>query len=156
MAGEYGAGEWGRGTMADDEREEQKRKEKEEEDAGIVIVPSIEKSETKSGEIVKSAVLATEKSRGHAPWQPGQSGNPLGRPKKEVEQAYLNAFKEAATPDELMQVLRGLIFHKSWRAQVAGAKLLTENLLGLPVQRVITEDSALGQILDALRQRNSE
>ncbi len=81
-------------------------------------------------------------------FQPGNPGGP-GRPKKETERAYLDAVLRALPPEQVVDVLHGLLTDaKSWRARFSAVELILAYGLGKPVQR--TESEGSGVIEEAM------
>lgn len=87
-------------------------------------------------------------------FKPGYSGGP-GRPKKAVEDAYLNAILDALPPEELTALIRKLREEDGWRPKAFAAELVAHYGLGKPVQRVYTTGFDFGDMVDSLRDKPS-
>lgn len=105
-----------------------------------------------SVEMVESTVLAKNKSLANLrPWQPGQSGNPNGRPTKARELAILDAITNAFTPEEITSSLKEAMKiakdKDSARGIVAVLEFMADRAVGKPVQRIETDSGGLASIL---------
>ena len=69
------------------------------------------------------------------PFQPGQSGNPNGRPKREAEAAALDTFRKRFNNGNFAEVLDALM-RQAKKGNMAAIKLVMEYLLGKPVQEL--------------------
>lgn len=102
----------------------------------------------------KDGVLALESNppiKRHG-FQPGVSGNPLGRPKKTKEDAVLNLLREGIDPNNVVAAVQDLITNTtSWRAREAGVRLYLEYMVGKPTQRVISTKASLHELLEMAR-----
>jgi hypothetical protein len=97
---------------------------------------------------VESSLIAKNKSLANLrPWQPGQSGNPAGRPKRATEEAYLNAILKAMPPEKLADLIMRMSERAEWRAQAWAGEIAAHYGLGKPVQRIETGDNGLQHIL---------
>ena len=88
------------------------------------------------------------------PWQPGQSGNPLGRAKRADERAIIAAMDRALPPDKLAEALQDAMTwayeYKSWKAIIAIAQFVVSYQIGQPVQRSVSASGKLENILNRL------
>lgn len=71
---------------------------------------------------------------GKGGYKPGQSGNPAGRPKREVEQAYLNATISKVSLDDWGKVIEKALL-QAIDGDGEARKWLSEYILGKPTQR---------------------
>ena len=119
-----------------------------------------EETVNSNGEMVSASVLAPQKSRGHPPWKPGQSGNPLGRPKKRDEQAINDALNRAAGPDKIEYALNRMYEladqYNSWKAWDRYVTLALSYQLGNPTQRIQQTTAGLADVLALLNSKPSE
>ena len=67
-------------------------------------------------------------------WQPGQSGNPAGRPKKAHEVAYLETFRRVITPDKWEAII-SRAYRDAEKGDAAARKWLSDYLIGPPIER---------------------
>lgn len=88
-------------------------------------------------------------------FKPGYSGGP-GRPKKDVENAYLNAVMDALSPTELTDLIKQLMETEGWRPKAFAAELIMHYALGKPVQRVHQTGNGLADILAMLGQQKPD
>jgi len=111
---------------------------------------STENSENSVGK-VDSSLLARNKSQANLRlWQPGQSGNPAGRPKKAVEQAYLDAVKRAMTPERVHDLIVELADRSEWRAKAFAAELAMHYGAGKPIQRLQNVGESFADVIAML------
>ncbi len=80
-------------------------------------------------------------------WKPGQSGNPNGRPKRTVEEAALEKFRQRFNNGSFGDVLDALE-RQVIRGNIRAIELVFEYLLGKPTQR--HEIDAIVALPDAL------
>lgn len=123
---------------------------------GQAVFKGVRPHEIKDGEIVKSPLQTVQKTGGQLrSWQPGQSGNPKGRPRKEVEEEVQEAINRGASGARIEASLNRLWElaeqYGSWKAHEAYLKLALPYQLGNPNQRIIHQDDAFNQILEAMR-----
>ena len=74
--------------------------------------------------------MRTERGRFAA----GNPGGP-GRPRKETEQGYADAMRDAITPADLCDVLKSMV-RRAKGGDVAATKLVLNYTVGLPTQRI--------------------
>jgi len=102
---------------------------------------------TRTGSIVRNGGKLT-------PWQPGQSGNPLGRAKRADERAIIAAMDKALPPDKLSQAIQDALDwayeYKSWKAILAISQFVVAYQIGQPVQRSVSASGKLESILSRL------
>ena len=67
-------------------------------------------------------------------WKPGESGNPNGRPKRSVEEAALEKFRQRFNNGSFGDVLDALE-RQVQRGNIRAIELVFEYLLGKPTQR---------------------
>jgi hypothetical protein len=67
-------------------------------------------------------------------WQPGQSGNPAGRPKKAREVAYLDTFRQVVTPDKWQAIIERA-YQDAKKGDAAARKWIADYLIGPPIER---------------------
>lgn len=88
------------------------------------------------------------------PWQPGQSGNPLGRAKRADERAIIAAMDKALPPDKLSEALQDALTwayeYKSPKLILAIAQFIVSYQIGQPVQRSVSASGKLETILSRL------
>ena len=88
------------------------------------------------------------------PWQPGQSGNPLGRAKRADERAIIAAMDKALPPDKLAEALQDALTwayeYKSPKLILAIAQFVVSYQIGQPVQRSVSASGKLETILNRL------
>ena len=91
--------------------------------------------------------------------EPGQSGNPNGRPKKVDEEEAMAALRRGAPPERIEAALHAMYDlatqYKSWRAWEAYLKLALPYVAGLPIQRIEQKTDALTSILMQLEARHN-
>jgi hypothetical protein len=78
-----------------------------------------------------------------------------GRPPKVVEQAYLEAFREELPPDEFREAVVRPAVEKAKQGDTRAARILMEQAMGKPAQRIIIEkpaDENLGRLQAMLAQ----
>ena len=68
------------------------------------------------------------------PFKKGQSGNPNGRAKKQREVEYSTAIKSACTPERWLRICE-VATSQAERGDEKARKWLSDNLVGLPVQK---------------------
>lgn len=85
---------------------------------------------------------------------PGASGNPEGgrRNRKEATRQVLDDIAANVDPTLISDTILFLLYHPSWRAKEAGAKLYLDNMVGLPTQRQPEAEEVYVKLLDNLRQ----
>lgn len=82
------------------------------------------------------------------PFKPGQSGNPNGRPRREVEAASLDAFRKRFNNGSLAGVLDALE-RQAKKGNVHAIKLILAYLMGNPPQEVdLNTDGILRVIVE--------
>jgi len=69
------------------------------------------------------------------PWQPGQSGNPAGRPRREVEERYLRVFRRAVKVGDWRDILDKAV-ELAKEGDKDARKFLAEYLVGKPTEYV--------------------
>ena len=72
-------------------------------------------------------------------FKPGQSGNPNGRPKKEYEIEYSNIIRSACSVSDWKDICKVAI-SQAKRGDEKARKWLSDNLVGLPVQKIAATD----------------
>ena len=87
-------------------------------------------------------------------WQPGQSGNPKGRPTKAQELALVDSIRSTFTPDEIQNILTEALMiakaNKSTRGMLAVAEFAMNYTVGKPVQRIQQSEGGLSAVLEEL------
>lgn len=77
-------------------------------------------------------------------WAKGTTGNPNGRPRKVIEEKYLEAFRQAVTIDDLIVILKeGL--SKAKKGNLPWAQFICDYLIGKPTQYVTADVATDGQ-----------
>lgn len=76
-----------------------------------------------------------------AKFQPGQSGNPAGRPKRSVEEKYLKKISSSVTLTEWREIVKKAV-EQAKRGDAKARQWLSDYLVGKPVQGVdLTSDN---------------
>lgn len=85
---------------------------------------------------------------------PGASGNPEGgrRNRREAHRQVLDDIAANVDPTLISDTILYLLYHPSWRAKEAGAKLYLDNMVGLPTQRQPEAEEVYVKLLDSLRE----
>lgn len=68
------------------------------------------------------------------PFKKGQSGNPHGRPKREYEIEYANIVQSSCSPSD-WKIVCSKAIEQAKRGDAVARKWLSDNLIGLPVQK---------------------
>ena len=101
-----------------------------------------------------SAVVAGHRDE-HGRFLPGSPQPGAGRKPKAVERAYVDAVKEALPPDEIANILTEALEMarntNSWRGMVEVAQLALAYGAGKPMQKIVTSDSNLADLLAVLQ-----
>lgn len=122
------------------EKNREKMAEQNNENAGKMV-------STRTGSIVRNGGKLT-------PWQPGQSGNPLGRARRADERAIIAAMDKALPPDRLSEALQDALTwayeYKSPKLILAIAQFVVAYQIGQPVQRSVSASGKLESILSRL------
>lgn len=95
---------------------------------------------------VEHAGGATAQTRGLRPWQPGQSGNPGGRPKVNPELRRAAQEHSAEALDTLVKVMRT----GKPSEQLLAAREILDRAWGKPAQAVEVTDTARMTLVDLL------
>lgn len=67
-------------------------------------------------------------------WQPGQSGNPGGRPKRPAAERYLRALEQGVTLAEWKEIVEKAV-SQAQKGDSRARTWLSEYLIGKPIQR---------------------
>lgn len=78
--------------------------------------------------------MAEEKKVVGRPFRKGQSGNPNGRPKREVEKSYLKRLQDGVSLDDWGAIISVAVLQAK-KGDKDARKWLGDYLLGTPVQR---------------------
>lgn len=91
----------------------------------------------------------------HGRFLPGSAQPGAGRKPKAVERLYLDAVRDALPPEEIGRVLTEALElareTRSWRGMVEVVELALSYGAGKPMQKVVTADSNLEQLLAVLQ-----
>lgn len=83
-----------------------------------------------------------------AKFQPGQSGNPAGRPKRSVEEKYLKKISSSVTMAEWHDIIKRAVVDAK-RGDAKARQWLSDYLVGKPVQGIDLEhDGVIKFIVD--------
>ena len=75
--------------------------------------------------------IVPSKKKTSTSWKPGQSGNPKGRPSKEVEREYLDIMITACTPERWAKIVERAI-HDAEKGDKFARDWVSAHLIGEP------------------------
>ncbi len=93
---------------------------------------------------------ATTRKNTHL-WQPGQSGNPLGRPSKRSETAIIKAMNERIHPEIIADKVDWLLNQPTWKPVAEGLKLYFHYMVGPAPARTPEGENMIDVILARMR-----
>lgn len=102
------------------------------------VIEQTEDAELLPPQVGQNTALSTNKyPQLRPPWQPGQSGNPGGRPKGTLTRAYADVLKskDPKTGKIIAEIIADAITAKAAKGDVAAASELADRTEGKPLQQ---------------------